>query len=472
MMAAMVGSAVVQETVSQIISGLVRRYEGKEKLNANENLERLEMAHIKLDAALETSNMWLITDVSLLCWRKKLKHAAQECGDTLHKCRQRVLEDEKMEQEVSNSSLGKQIAHATKSLIFSAFSCNDNVLSTSIVRRFEWYADGASEFLRFIEHGGTPRYHMPSDSLIKHLFSGKAVQHKIVQGSGNPLFLLWLVPFSTTGHGIEVYLILFQEDCNAPEVNFAFSLLLQLSESTDIIGSAVNCLQLYSPHFKPTVEVIKKALTQLPTKDFSWFPYSYLWQRKVWDNIHSVITQWFRPDPLCCRQYDQQKLLRTSNLDNVGLFCRPHESSEDMLPADKNSVVSGILGEKQHCLHTDITFEELKEMMLPKAIDYFHQNIKATVYQMLWKSKHFTAYIQVEKAGMETPSEWRTSRGSRKRKLVQRQYQELKGPAHEAAKCLNLWVAHAPIQLQGLILNWIKKEKQRQLAAEELHLLL
>ena len=91
---------VVQETVSQILSGLVRSYEGKEDSNPNDNLERLEMAHIKLEAALETCSRWHVTDLSLLRWRKKLKRAAQECDDTLYKYKKMILEDEQMEQEV------------------------------------------------------------------------------------------------------------------------------------------------------------------------------------------------------------------------------------------------------------------------------------------------------------------------------------------------------------------------------------
>jgi len=41
-MSEMVSSVVVQEMVSQILSGLVHRYEGKEDSNQNDNLERLE----------------------------------------------------------------------------------------------------------------------------------------------------------------------------------------------------------------------------------------------------------------------------------------------------------------------------------------------------------------------------------------------------------------------------------------------
>ena len=98
-MAQLAGTAIVQETVNQILSGIVQKYEKKEGSNANKNLlERLEMAHIRLEAALETSNKWQITDASLLRWRRKLKRAAQECNDTLHKCKQRILEDEHMDQ--------------------------------------------------------------------------------------------------------------------------------------------------------------------------------------------------------------------------------------------------------------------------------------------------------------------------------------------------------------------------------------
>ena len=85
-MAEIVSSAVIQESFSQILSGLVEKYEEKEEINGVRNIERLEMAHIRLEAALETSNKWQITDTSMLRWQKKLKRAAQECDEKLHKC--------------------------------------------------------------------------------------------------------------------------------------------------------------------------------------------------------------------------------------------------------------------------------------------------------------------------------------------------------------------------------------------------
>ena len=125
-MAEMVSTAIVHETVSQILSDIVQKYEEKEESNANRNLDRLEMAHIRLEAALETSEKWQITDASLLRWRRKLKHAAQECDDTLHKCKQRILEVKQMEREVKNSSLPNRIVHDTKSFVFSILNCNSN----------------------------------------------------------------------------------------------------------------------------------------------------------------------------------------------------------------------------------------------------------------------------------------------------------------------------------------------------------
>ncbi|CAL5077141.1 unnamed protein product [Urochloa decumbens] len=224
-MTELVSTAIVQETVSQILSGLVPKYEEKEESNEKRNLERLEMAHIRLEAALETSNMWHVTDASLLRWRRKLKRVAEECDDTLHKCKQRILEDELMEREVRNFSLPNRIVHATKSFIFSVLNRNNNELTTSIAQRFEWYAHGASEFLRFIEFGGTPCHHMPFDSLIKNLFAGKQLHHKIFRGNMYPLIQLWLAPIRTSVHGTNVGLTFIQCDGTPEGMNLLNCLL-------------------------------------------------------------------------------------------------------------------------------------------------------------------------------------------------------------------------------------------------------
>lgn len=497
-MAEIVSSAVVQESVSQILSALVPKYGDRQNSNSFRNLERLEMAHIRLLAVLETSDKWDITHISLLRWRRKLKCAFQECDDTLRKCKQRILEGEQKEMEVRNLSLPKRIAHASKSLVLSLFNHDNNDFNRSIVQRFEWYADGSSEFLRLLELGGAPRCHMPFDPLIRHLLAGKILQHRIIRENKCALFLQ-LEPYINEGHGIEGKLFFMQKDGNAAGDVFCFTVTLQLSEATNIVGIAIKCLQLFAPLSKSVVENIRKELMQLPTQDFSWVPYVDSQKKKYWDNVHRFGTQWFRPNPLCCKEHDKHKLDKPSGLPcvslepviQVGLRCQvslseraslsecknsvrghpyletglvfaPHGSSEDMLPVDKLPAVAAIYGEEQHCLHTAFTRGKLEEIMLPKAIDYFCQNEEATVYQMLWRSRHGTAYIQVERASIFKPSTRRTFHGAKRRKLLQGQDEELESMTYLTSRFLDLWTTHAPIQLRGSIMDWYQELKGKQ----------
>ncbi|CAL4906217.1 unnamed protein product [Urochloa decumbens] len=495
-MAEIVSSAVVQETVSQVLSNLVQKYEEKDESNKHRNLERLEMVHTRLEAVLEISGRWQITDASLLRWRSKLKRVAQECDDTLHNCKKRILEDEETEKEVRKYSFPKRIARTTRSFVSSIFRPNKDELNSSIARRFEWFADGASEFLRLVELGGTPHRHMPFHPLNGYLLAGKKLHHRIIQENKRHLFLL-LVPFTTSEYGIETRLIFIQKDGNVGEDDFLLTLMLQISESTDIVGITMKCLELFSPLFKSTVETIRKELMQLPTQDFSWVPSVDTHQKKQLDNILSLCTQWHRPNPLCCKQHGQHKLGHGSKLDILGLrdvslepvitvnlqchislsgcnkhrallsefknslqdtpylkagiVFAPHGYSEDLLPVDNTPAIAAIYTDEQHCLHTDFTLGQLEEIVLPKAIDYFYKNDKATVYQMLWRSKHGTAYINVEKASIFMPSTNAT---------MQRE-DESRNWSYGVSHLINLWGTHVPIRLQGSINDWMQKEKRK-----------
>ncbi|CAL5034570.1 unnamed protein product [Urochloa decumbens] len=455
LMAELVSTAIVQGTVSQILSGLVQKYQEKHN-NSNEkrNLERIETAHIKLEVALETSDKWQINDASLLRWRRKLKRVAQECDDTLHKCKQRILEVEQIQREVKNSSLSNRIVHATKSFVFSVINPNNNELSTSIARRFEWYADGASEYLRFIELGCTPCHEMPFPSLVRNLFAGKELHHKIVRGSECPLFQFWLAPISNPVHGTDVSMIFIQYD-GTPQGNICFNLVVQLSESIDIVGIAVKYLQLFAPHFKCRFENIRNELTQLLTQDFSWGPTFHSYHKEHWDKIHSLFSQFFRPNPFCCKEHGVHEVRHFKNLDMAGL-------------------PSGLLEPEQHFLPTDITLEQLEEIMLPKAIDYFCQNDEAMVYKMIWKSVHGFALIHVEKPCMSTRRSIMrrrsTSGGARKRNLLQGDDEELIRIRIRLCHWLDLWFKHVPVRLQRSVMNWMQKEKKILLEAPQLHL--
>ena len=147
-----------------------------------------------------------------------------------------------------------------------------------------------------------------------HLFAGKKLQHKFARGHEDHLFLLCLAPYTATEHGIEATLLFIHKDGNTPKNNFVLIVVLQISESTDIVGIIIKCLQLFTPNFKPIVEIIKKELTQLPIQDLPWVPCvdSYLYKHR--DKLHCFSTQWFRPNPLCCKQHNQHKLCRSSKL--------------------------------------------------------------------------------------------------------------------------------------------------------------
>uniref|UniRef100_A0A0E0AFB0 Disease resistance N-terminal domain-containing protein n=2 Tax=Oryza glumipatula TaxID=40148 RepID=A0A0E0AFB0_9ORYZ len=509
-MGEVVSSALVHETVNKIISGMIDKYERKS--SAQEQMDRLEMAQIKLDIALETSKKWQITSEPLLRWQKKLKRVAEECDDTIRMCRQRVQEEQEAKQVARDSFFPRRIAHATKSLISSIFYGNIDEPTRSTVRRFEWFADGANDFLRSVESGGTPRRYLFFDPLIGHLLAGEMLEYKLVQGNKQHLF--WIRPNNIAERGVEGMVFFVYNDGTAPEDNFFLGMILQLSESTNIVGTIIKCLQLFAPHFESVTETVRKELTLLPTQDFSWIPHSRLYH---WDSLHSIATEWFRPNPVCCKHHDQKvcgsgnmnkielqdfslesviqvnlqchvalpgfrergtivegksslkEFLRGPSL-NVLLAYTPHGSSESLFPSVEGSVIEVINANEQHCLHTNIALQQMEEIMLPRAIDYFHQNAKATVYQMLWKPKHGVAYLHAVKATVNILSTRRTIRGARKSKLLRQQDHKMHHRTDGISDFLSLWAAHAPVQLQGSILDWVQKEKEVQLAAPLLRL--
>ncbi|TVU00356.1 hypothetical protein EJB05_54216, partial [Eragrostis curvula] len=143
--------------------------------------------------------------------------------------------------------------------------------------------------------------------------------------------------------------------------------------------------------------------------------------------------------------------------------------TKSILPANKSSAIVTLAGEERNFTHKEITFEQVKEIMLPKAIDYFHQNANATVYQMIWKSEHGSAVIHFEKSNMNTRricmGAQRTFGGTRKRKLFQGKEEEHRS---RTPHVLHLWGAHMPVKLQSVFKCWKQREKEAQLAAQQL----
>nr|CAB3495546.1 unnamed protein product [Digitaria exilis] len=282
----MFASVIVEETMKQIISGGLIADTRGEKPDAVEHVERLEMAQIRLEAALETSVRWPIRDASLLRWRGKLKRAAQEC-------KQRIIEDKgKKEHE---SSFPKRVARATRSYPSSLVAGGGAATHGVDARRFEWFADSASDFVRFVELGGTARRYMFFDPLVGQLLAGNELRYRLIRGS--QYHLLCMRPASFEGRGMEAKMLYVYEDDDAPEKNFCLGLMLRLSESLDVVGLTIKCLQLVTPHFRSTAEAAMRELAQLPTQDFSWVPYVESSDKEHWNSIHGTMSKLLRPNP-------------------------------------------------------------------------------------------------------------------------------------------------------------------------------
>ncbi|CAM0885285.1 unnamed protein product [Alopecurus aequalis] len=516
-MAEMVSSAIVGEAVSRIFSGITTR---KDKAKSDETavdsgVERLEMAHIKMEAALETSDKWQIIDASLLHWRKKLKRAAQDCDKEARRCKQLFLEEDEAQKAVRQSSFPRRVAHATKAFVSSFLGRDNDHHSGSVatVRRFERLADGATEFMRFVQLGGTPRQHLFFDPLIGHIFGGNSLWYMVLHPGGQYHYFR-IRPMGFEERGLEAMLSFICEDYKVPKNSFRLGIMLRLSRSTDIIGTTVKCLRRVTPHFKSTADVVIKEITQLPTQDFSCLPpESASDNMEYWNQIHKTFTGWFRPDPLCCQGYGHEVVTvcsgssgnkvklssilpepvsevflqchislseynnlpgstagcDASSLENfpplkLGILFLPHDSLEDPTFTGEGSAIEAIDGEKQHLKHVNVHPEQLDEMFLPKAIEYLYHNVEATTYQICWRSNHGSAHLCVEKRSVTRMprarrGSTRQGRNNSSKVLCQMQQEQIKKVQWKqvAEDFLKLWAVRSSETLQRKFTAWLKQ---------------
>jgi len=327
-------------------------------------------------------------------------------------------------------------------------------------------------------------------------------------------------PVSFEGRGLEAKFLYVYEDDDAPVNNFCLGLMLRLSESMDVVGVAIKCLQqlvVTTPHFKSTAEAAMREIAQLPTQDFSWVPYVESGHKEHWNSIHGILSQVSRPNPNCCKHHHhhepkpsnmhaaklqlphvslepvievyfvrvipavssrqsarRQKLVQGKARSpskklfphlKLAMHYSPHGAPEDMAssPSVGSSTVEFIDGKQQHVMHKDMSLEQLDEIMLPKAIDCLNRKPEASLYQLSWKSKHETAYLRLEKTGMvKMTRDIIGDDPSRDRRVMiqRRQDPKLEAWLHVFTDFLKPWVALAPQRLQGPVLEWIKKANE------------
>jgi len=71
--------------------------------------------------------------------------------------------------------------------------------------------------------------------------------------------------------GVEAALEFLYEDCKMTTRSFALALMLRLSESTDIVETAIRCLQSFTSSMKHMAEAIFGELARLPLQDIFVF---------------------------------------------------------------------------------------------------------------------------------------------------------------------------------------------------------
>lgn len=414
------GSAVVQEVMSRAVDFVVGKLE--EKASKGHIIERLEMAHTELELALERSSKLPITDRSLLRRRKILKRFYEECGNVLDRCKPPALEDQENEQGVTRFSFPKRIAGLGRQ------SRNKGLLGYSDVGRFERYAAWADKFMRDLESGYSLRQYMFSNPLIRRLLQGTALwYYRMVQGSQEQTLCIW--PMNFAERGVEACLLFSNTDLKIPEKRFIVFLVLRLSESTNILGITIKCLQLLlMPQIKSAVEAAMEELAQLPTQDiFDTYASSRLWPC----DDHAIVHSW-RPNPECCKADGHGTAAPYKIPEEVILFllicpvtpygCNLHSSPEkadkDGLPLtlavifapheipwyqdlqEGDVAVECIEGtEKERIEHRNVSLNQVVEMVVPKAIDCFDHRPEVTEYAVWWQTPHGEAWFRVYNDG-------------------------------------------------------------------------
>ncbi|WVZ90823.1 hypothetical protein U9M48_037083 [Paspalum notatum var. saurae] len=255
-----VASAVAQEVMGRAVSFMLGAKPRVEEpppppppppFNQGHEAERLKMALCQLASALECTGKVPITDASLLDHRKTFKLAYAEGSLLLDKHLRRLQAggrngvqrgDGEDDDEGTGGRVPKRrrwIAAAKKLLTGAAISPSSSAgLSACAVRRFEWLADCAGSFVRDVESGCALRHFTFCSPLVRHLLAGRHLRYEARPrrrgGAGG------------AGRGVETVVEYHYRSAEAPERSFLLQFVLRLSESTDLFGTAIRCLQAMS----------------------------------------------------------------------------------------------------------------------------------------------------------------------------------------------------------------------------------
>jgi len=365
-----------------------------------------------------------------------LKLAYINGTDLLNKHRRQALQkDQDIRQGVKRK---RRWIPPAKNLTTSSFAG----LNRDDVRRFEWFADCAGKFVRDVESGCSLRHYTFCNPLVRHLLEGKTLTYQMVQGNWQQDLYIWPTCFEE--RGVEATLGYCYRDHTAAEKDFLILLIQRVSESTDIIGIAVKCLQFLTSQFQLVYESAIGELTLLANlQDISR---SYAPPRVAIKERHIKETQLYHPDPVCCKANgqgpcannivlsemshifpEQVNYFRTdcysyisaldhslpSSSDEVGtsvmrdwrahllkvsVCIAPHLVDEKLQPQE--SYLMELVGDNEEFCH--VSLQQAGVMATSKAINYFLHQPEITDYNMLWASNHGLGRFVVQKPSTKT----------------------------------------------------------------------
>ncbi|CAM0885534.1 unnamed protein product [Alopecurus aequalis] len=301
-MAEIVASVLVQEGVSGVFSLAASHHE--EKVSQGHLLERLEMAQSQLEFSLERSSKMPISDVSLLRRRMMLKCAFNECTLLLHKHKHELPGDEEAE---PRSSIRRKIMHAVQHSVWYFSSPKKDVLARSEVRRFEWFAEKAGEFIRDVESDCSLARHRFSNPIVTQLLEGKLLGYSSEHGKKK--YFIRIGAVRTEEHGVMAWLMFEYRDLEATMNFVSLKLGLRLSESTDIVGIGTKCLQSLGPSFKGLSQVAMGELAHLSTQ-------VHVSNQNSDYHLRNEFVGLCRPDPLCCTRGGLNKSGTSNNISS------------------------------------------------------------------------------------------------------------------------------------------------------------
>ncbi|PUZ66386.1 hypothetical protein GQ55_3G303400 [Panicum hallii var. hallii] len=258
-MAEIVGSAMACEALSRVSSFLSGDKTSHESVE--DKAERLEMAVLKIRSVVAVSDDLHISHLPLLLWKAKLKRIAEEGDDLLlHMHKKRHLECGRVSDNTTGNSISQYLIQAAKRFV--PFCRKEDELSDNTLRRFERLADGTDSFFRLVQSGGHPKKPVFLPSLTRSLLAGDSVEFSIQRKSGNDHIMLWPWLDASTESGLVACLGVSREDEVMWQEGFKMCVLFRLSEASNILATAMSCLELLPPQFDAASVGIRGLLTE------------------------------------------------------------------------------------------------------------------------------------------------------------------------------------------------------------------